>query len=154
MNKLRPKHYLFCFVSVVFIFNSCQTVGQQSLDQFRWKNRIILIHDGGNDSLAERQIKALSQKMEGVKERDLLIFVLHAKGDSITEIGKSQDLGLSYSQIVEERQIPRDSFSFLLIGKDGGTKIKESKEVEVQKVFDTIDAMPVRQAEMRRKDKN
>ncbi len=154
MNKLRPKHYLFCFVSVVFIFNSCQTMGQQRLDQFGWKNRIILIHDGGEDSLTERHVEAFSEKMEGVKERDLLIFVLHAKDESITEIGKSQDPGLSYSQIVEERQIPKDSFYFLLIGKDGSTKMKESKEVEVQKVFDKIDAMPMRQAEIRRQDKD
>ena len=37
----------------------------------------------------------------------------------------------------------------LLIGKDGGVKLKNNSPISNIKIFNTIDAMPMRQREMR-----
>ena len=43
-----------------------------------------------------------------------------------------------------------DSFTVILIGKDGGEKLRSSDPIPAQKLLDTIDAMPMRQQEARR----
>ena len=39
----------------------------------------------------------------------------------------------------------RGPATFLLVGKDGGVKMKEGANVDLQAVFDEIDRMPMRQ---------
>jgi hypothetical protein len=43
-----------------------------------------------------------------------------------------------------------DSFAVILIGKDGGEKLRSSDPIPAQKLLETIDAMPMRQQESRR----
>jgi hypothetical protein len=42
-------------------------------------------------------------------------------------------------------------FAVILIGKDGGVKMVREHEADLQEIFDRIDAMPMRQREMREK---
>ena len=42
-------------------------------------------------------------------------------------------------------------FTVVLIGKDGGAKLRSSKPLSMDKLNETIDAMPMRQQEMRAK---
>jgi len=48
-------------------------------------------------------------------------------------------------------KIPKDATAILLIGKDGGVKARWSEQVIPKKVYDLIDAMPMRQQEIQRK---
>jgi hypothetical protein len=41
-------------------------------------------------------------------------------------------------------------FSAVLIGKDGGVKLRQTKPITSALLFATIDAMPMRQQEMRK----
>ena len=44
--------------------------------------------------------------------------------------------------------VPDDAFRVVLVGKDGTEKRREAEPVSARSVFDTIDAMPMRQREM------
>lgn len=48
-------------------------------------------------------------------------------------------------------KIPKDATAILLIGKDGGVKARWSEQVIPKKVYDLIDAMPMRQQEIQQK---
>ncbi|MCS4120976.1 hypothetical protein GGP45_001318 [Salinibacter ruber] len=48
--------------------------------------------------------------------------------------------------------MPDDAFRVVLVGKDGTEKRREAEPVSARSVFDTIDAMPMRQREMREQD--
>ena len=39
----------------------------------------------------------------------------------------------------------------LLVGKDGGVKLRSEEPVSIQRIFDLIDSMPMRRREMREK---
>ena len=41
-----------------------------------------------------------------------------------------------------------DGFEVLLVGKDGGVKLRQETPLSVDDLFATIDAMPMRQREM------
>ena len=47
--------------------------------------------------------------------------------------------------------IPRGEFTVILVGKDGGIKLKRQEHTQLNDIFALIDAMPMRQEEMRQK---
>ncbi len=52
----------------------------------------------------------------------------------------------------ERFDVPRGAFRVVLVGKDGTEKRRAPKPVPARSLFDTIDAMPMRQREMREQD--
>jgi len=57
--------------------------------------------------------------------------------------------------LIEERFdiVPDKSTAlFVLIGKDGGEKSRQSGKLDIEQWFDQIDSMPMRQREMRNND--
>ncbi len=53
----------------------------------------------------------------------------------------------------KELGVRRGEFNLVLIGKDGGVKYRSQQATETRDIFSTIDAMPMRQNEMRRQGK-
>ena len=47
-----------------------------------------------------------------------------------------------------------NSFTFILVGRDGGEKLRSSEVVSAEKLFGLIDAMPMRKDDMRRNENN
>ena len=47
--------------------------------------------------------------------------------------------------------ISEGAFSLILVGKDGGIKLKSGDQVDLTEVFELIDSMPMRQGEMQKK---
>ena len=118
------------------------------LDAYQWKNRIVLIFATSSDSGAyERQMREFEGQEDGILDRDLIILELFENGES-----RSGDMSLS------ERVAPRmrrqfdvgaGEFSIILIGKDGTVKLRSPVPVSVSEIFSMIDAMPMRQEEIR-----
>lgn len=48
-------------------------------------------------------------------------------------------------------KVARNAFTVLLIGKDGGIKLRSVEPVRPERLFAIIDAMPMRQEEMHRR---
>ena len=97
--------------------------------------RQILIF--GNDehlSLVQQQISLFNKEVEGIKERDI----------KITIVSKDDLLNKKY-------HIKTRLFTVILLGKDGTEKFRTDKLLLPKKLFAIIDAMPMRQAEMKNK---
>jgi hypothetical protein len=107
------------------------------LDNYRDRARVLVLSapDAG-DAQLRAQRAALASVRNGVAERDLV--VLEAVGSGAEARALRERLGL-----------PADSFRAVLIGKDGGAKITEAAPIALQRLFATIDAMPMRRTEMR-----
>ncbi|MEM6724677.1 MAG: DUF4174 domain-containing protein [Bacteroidota bacterium] len=127
-----------------------QSTHAQTLDlsPYRWENRIIvLIAEDAQNPILRKQIKALNHLPEGLKERDLIVFVLSPKESTGPE---GQIPGVDYEAIVQQFKAQDKPFNFQLIGKDGGTKLRRTDYVQPEEIFAIIDAMPMRRSEMRR----
>jgi hypothetical protein len=120
------------------------------LTQFQWKNRLLLIfaQDGNHPLFQDLQSQILAQKAE-VDDRDLIVFEVPAQGparmNTNTLDRKEAD------SIRNHFAIPSDEYSLILVGKDGGIKLKRKDQVDLKEVFELIDSMPMRQNEMRQK---
>jgi hypothetical protein len=127
-----------------------------NLVQYQWKNRLLLLFAPNTDDAAyQAQLEALSQRnpnlvAPGLDDRDMVVFYVLTEQGSLEHAG--QHITLSSQQITSLRSqfdVPRDTFTLLLIGKDGGIKRHENHAVAVETLFAQIDSMPMRQREMR-----
>ncbi len=124
----------------------------QSLDDFQWKNRIVLLVDASPDTHAlQSQLAKLISDRQALKERDLILF--RVTPDAVyTSDGSTSKL--KAKRIYNDCGLDFNFKGTLLLGKDGGVKLKKPFEVSSQEIFDLIDGMPMRRSEMRESRKN
>lgn len=102
------------------------------------KREILLFYKKEGKAFQDKQLAILQQNEAGLKERDILIHTYNVN-----------------EQNKEARKWKIDSsasFVFLLVGKDGGEKLRSDSVVSAEKLFSVIDAMPMRKQEMKRRN--
>ncbi|PQJ80792.1 hypothetical protein BTO18_17140 [Polaribacter porphyrae] len=139
---LMLKNSLFlCCIFLVF-FKSYS----QDLQKHRWKNRVVLIFsDSKDDEKLQNQINILSKEKEGLAEMKLLIYRF-SQGFFTTNFNT-----IWFSSTLKIRKYKKKSedFKIVLIGLDGGIKMKQTTLLSAEKLFAIIDGMPMRRSELR-----
>jgi hypothetical protein len=113
------------------------------LNEFLWKNRILVV--SGDATFKSKQKDILDQATDGIIDRDMVILGFDKQEEPYN---KWKDTKLD--QISKEFNLKSDD-RVILFGKDGTIKAKWSEPVSFKEVFELIDAMPMRKAEMRRR---
>jgi hypothetical protein len=109
------------------------TLAIEDLDALRWKNRPVLVFaPSAEDPAFMEQTASLRAAREGLIERDVVVL-------SDTEPHDNGSL---------RRRFAVQGFEVLLIGKDGGVKLRVQRPVAAEVLFSEIDAMPMRRREM------
>jgi hypothetical protein len=121
------------------------------LTKFQWKNRLLFLfaEDANDPFFKNLQSQIMAQKAE-VDDRDLIVFELPARGPA--RMGATPLDQQQADSIRDHFDIPRNAFSLILVGKDGGIKLQREDRVDLSAVFGLIDSMPMRQNEMRQKN--
>ncbi|AHM61229.1 hypothetical protein D770_14875 [Flammeovirgaceae bacterium 311] len=121
------------------------------LDQYQWKNRLLLLYAPDEEDESYRnQSRELQKQERGLQQRDLLTF--HIFGDKIV-LPDGKILGQTDARDLRQHYvIPPKETAILLIGKDGGEKLRSRDLLTTERLFQTIDAMPMRRQEMREQE--
>lgn len=119
-------------------------------EQYHWKNRIVLLFGTGADQDVKKQIAELESEPEEISDRDLLIFHIDQEVELLH--GKASQTEITAAQFRAKYNVPETEFRYILLGKDGRVKYSKKEFVPNRKLFAIIDAMPMRQREMREKD--
>ena len=140
---------IIIFFLALFLF-SHKIVFSQDLSSYRWKNRLLLVFSQDEDSeKIHKQFTLLQQEMAGLQERKLVLYEIYPeKYKSLNHEEKWINSGSLY----EEYKKSDTSFEVVLIGLDGSVKLRQNEILSIEKLFSTIDVMPMRMREMR--DKN
>lgn len=94
--------------------------------QTEQRYRVLEVYGSNvNDKTYQQQMKLLNADTLGLKDRDIVI----------------------------KSHLPSSSFKIVLRGKDGGVKFTDTELLPLAKLYAIIDAMPMRQEEMRIKAK-
>lgn len=120
-----------------------------NLNDYRWQNRILLIYaEHPSDLVYSEQISHFAEHHAGIEERDL--FVISIFTDEPSLFGKKEMDENSTKQMTSRYFSDTPEFRLILIGKDGGVKLREDELVTTEDLFGLIDSMPMRRSEMRR----
>ena len=118
-----------------------------TLGSLRDKQRVLLVFANGNNQLAEAQLTVAAAHAEGFRERDLVLAGITGTDTAVPTVTLApQDEEAARTRF----HVRPGEFTVLLLGKDGGEKMRSHGAISWQTLQRTIDAMPMRQSEMHR----
>ena len=114
-------------------------------DQYR---PLLIFAPRPNDPQLEIQIRTLQEHAAAVQDRNLAVIALPYQTPSPSQL----QLSPADAEAARRRfHIEPDAFAVILLGKDGGQKLRSGKPLSMDRLAKTIDAMPMRQDEMKAK---
>ena len=125
------------------------SAGEPALERYRWQNRALLVFAPDVDStLYVRQQEMLLDVEAGLNERDVV--VISVLGD-VVEVERRPDAAASAVELRDSHDVLSGDFRVVLIGKDGGVKLRQDEPILAADLFALIDSMPMRRQEMGRR---
>ena len=146
------KYICITLVTLVVFAITNKVEGKNNIDlsEYIWKNRLLLLFTPSPRELGYLQVNGnLPKQKEELRDRDLLVVHIVKRAKIIS--GSSRLSESSGHYLREKFSIKSGTFTVLLIGKDGGVKLRREGRVELAEVFSLIDSMPMRQREKRQK---
>jgi len=142
---MKTPKLLFFIISLVFANKSMS----QNIASHQWEHRVLLIlTDNKDDVTIQNQIKELQTQKSGLAGRKLIIYQVkkqqYKNGLKPGDWKKSTKLYKTYKS-------NNAAFEVILIGLDGGIKLRQNHLLSCEELFKTIDVMPMRKAELKRK---
>ncbi len=121
--------------------------GIVTLASLKDRFRVLLIFaPKPDDPQLEIQLRTLNEHAPAASERDLIPIALPYQSPSPTPTTLSP---AEADRLRRSLAIPPADFTVILLGKDGGEKLRSSKPLTIDHLNAIIDAMPMRQDEMR-----
>lgn len=123
-----------------FFINSTMS---QDISDFKWKNRVLLlVADNLNHKNLNKQLEVFKQTTNAFKERDVILFMITPKSSYNSDKTPVNLEGIDTYQ--------KNNFEgVILLGKDGGIKLKKPFVVPTKSILDLIDSMPMRRGEIK-----
>ena len=135
----------FLIASAIVI--AAASVGQvfalDELAKYRSQNRVIILFGGSGDQKLAKQVEVLKTQESGLAERDVVVMTVI--GDEVRPV-HGDATGVDARKLRQEADINGNTFEAVLIGKDGGVKLRSLYVVTGGKLFELIDSMPMRKA--------
>ena len=127
------------------------SASEAGMQRFQWQNRPLLVFaPAGDDPALERQLKIAAEHRAGWRERDMVTIVV--AGDRPVTVDGTRAKDLANEKLRQRYRVTGDNFAAILVGKDGTEKLRHDEAISAAKLFQTIDAMPMRRREMREQD--
>jgi monofunctional biosynthetic peptidoglycan transglycosylase len=120
-----------------------------SLRDHRWKSRVLVVYapDADDEHLAKQRAD-VARTRAAFRERDMLLVVVLGDGEAFAgERRLTPDEALA---VLRATDIEPKAFALRLVGKDGGVKRTETGHTAMKSIYEQIDSMPMRRAEMGR----
>ena len=132
-----PSVPLILTMAIAILPSAAASAGADPLAPYLWHQRVVVaLASSSSDPHLAAQRRIFETMGTGARERDLVL--VEATDD--TPVGS----------VLRRRFGGGSDFRAVLIGKDGGAKASSERPIPASDLFATIDAMPMRRAEMLR----
>ncbi len=119
-----------------------------ALENHRWEHRLLLVFSPRADDIRARELDGkLESRACELADRDLVIGRFSMFGDA--RLGDQALSPESAAQIRNDFNVDFGDFVVILVGKDGYEKRRDKELPDLDAIFEQIDGMPMRRAEMR-----
>ena len=121
----------------------------QNLGKHQWNDRVVLIFsDDKSSSKLKKQVDLFQKEKVSLEERKLKIYQF-AESDFKYGFDDSWKKSTIKTKRFNDKE---ESFKIVLIGLDGGIKLKQNTILIPEKLFIIIDGMPMRKRELKIKN--
>lgn len=119
------------------------------LGNYLWKKRPLLLFAPSPNSPMYRSIPdSLSAHQDQIQERHMVIIEVFQNG--LVRIDGKSDSRRTAESFRQQFSAKEGELTAILVGKDGGLKLRQNGNLDLGKIFSIIDTMPMRQQEMRK----
>lgn len=127
-----------------------QHQGGFDVNDYQWKNRLLITFSNTPaEDPAKSLIAAIKLDKEAFLDRNMVLITIY---DS--SVSKADTLLLNpdaISTLRSQYEMPHGTTGVVLVGKDGGVKLKKTAPTRLEEIYSLIDTMPMRRQEMRTK---
>lgn len=117
-----------------------------TLSSLRNQKRVLLVFANGDNREAEAQLTVAAGHAEGFRERDLVLAGIAGTNPAVPTVTLTPK---EEARAGQRFHVRHGEFTVVLLGKDGGEKLRSHAAVSWESLQGTIDAMPMRKDEMR-----
>jgi len=140
----------FNFLAIIMIIGFQSTISAQNLSEHLWKERVVLVYtDDQSSERFSKQLDELKSDMEGLDDRKLVLY-------SITPMhfrkGWEKGEWKSRNGSLDKFREGEGNFEVVLLGLDGRVKLRQDQLLKRDRLYNTIDRMPMRQRELKSRD--
>ena len=116
-----------------------------TIAEYKWARRPLVLYLPAGDERSAEQRRRVEAAAEAMAERDMVLIEV----SDVTGRVEGRTLDAEEVRVLRlDHDVPPGTFAVVLVGKDGGVKRRETEPVEMNAIFEQIDAMPMRQREM------
>ena len=126
----------------------------QNLEKHTWKNRILLVKTTDSASaIYQEQIKEFDNAADELNVRKFVLYKITGDNYEMIDFTNDElnDSGKIASKPIGKSLNDKEDFEVLLIGLDGGIKLRQTEVLTKKALFNIVDAMPMRRNELNKK---
>lgn len=148
---MKTSSILQIILLITFTWIAVPIATAMPLDGFRWKNRVIVLYLP-DQAYRKPVTQAIAAQREGLRERDLAIIDASSQAAGIPGVIRLD--AVQTAKLRSHLKIDKNTKSpvFVLLGKDGGEKGRQTGELNLADWFALIDRMPLRRDEIRKQN--
>lgn len=128
----------------------------QDFHDHAWKHRVLVVK-GELSAVGTFMKQFHTTDTEELRNRKLVIYSVNERTTTLInyadaktpEVFPAVELPEKYREML---RVDDSEFEILLIGLDGGLKMRKTVTFKLKELFDKIDSMPMRRSEMRKKN--
>lgn len=131
-----------------FLLTSISMGNAQNLSSHQWNDRLVIIlaKDQANQLFID-QIEELKKSIDGLEDRRIIVYqsLVSKYRKGLGNGGKWETSGKIFKKLKESDS----EFEIVLIGLDGGIKLRRKELLKCEELFGVIDQMSMRKLEMK-----
>jgi len=134
----------------------CFNLNGQNMEKYKWENRILIVKTKEEQSdIYQKQIAVFKSAAALLKDRKLVLYQIVGSNYQLTDYkkGGKEESGEVSVQVAEELLNEQHAFEVILIGLDGGVKLRKTDLLTKEELCNKIDSMPMRQAELKSRNR-
>ncbi|QTN32726.1 DUF4174 domain-containing protein [Akkermansiaceae bacterium] len=128
------------YIASILVFITSMACAGEQIADFQWNSRLLVLSGASGEAVAR-----IAADEAGIRERDIKVFVLGGSGAKRFPVPEKLA-----GEFAERLDPDAGAPMVYLIGKDGRTTLRwPMGEFTLEKLYASIDIMPMRQREMR-----
>ena len=151
----RQKLFQMSMFLIILGGASFVNVNAQNLEKHTWKNRILIVKTSDSASeIYQEQIKEFKNAADELKDRKFVLYKITGDDFELINFANDElnDAGKIAGKPLEMILNDKENFEVILIGLDGGIKLRQTEVLTKEALFNIVDAMPMRRNELNKKN--